>query len=135
MSTPAFGKYDANLVTVVVGGREITGFAEGTFVTSKKSEQKLTPHVSPQGDVAFAIKNNKLGEIKVTLNQTSPAIPYLNEIAAKNDWVPIWVHSLNDVKEKSGGTYAMINNSPEASYSGEITGREYTFLVADYTFE
>ncbi|MEG0380802.1 MAG: DUF3277 domain-containing protein [Kurthia sp.] len=130
---PSYGTYDAKLVTVIVGGVEITGFAEGTFVISKKVADAVKEHVSPQGDVAFAIVNNSLGEIKITLNQTSPAIPYLNEIATTNKIVPVWVHSDNQVKEKSGGTYGMIKVQPEAGYSGEITSREYVFFIADYT--
>lgn len=132
-AAPSYGTYDAKKVTVIVDGVEITGFAEGTFVTSKKSADSVTEHVSPQGDVAFAVNNNSLGEIKVTLNQTSPAIPYLNNIANKNLVVPVWVVSDNAIKEKSGGTYGIIKVQPEASYSGEITSREYTFLIADYT--
>jgi len=49
--------------------------------------------------------------------------------------VPIWVTSNQNrgvVKEKSGGSYAMINKHPEAEYGDKITGRKYTFLVADY---
>ena len=132
---PHIGVYDAKDVIVTVGGREITGFQEGTFVKSKKKEKAVNEHVSPQGDVAFAINNNALGEIEINLNQTSPSIVYLNELAAKNEMVPIWVTSNQNrgkVKEKSGGSYAMINTHPELEYGDKITGRKYTFLVADY---
>ena len=132
---PHIGIYDAKDVIVTVGGKEITGFIEGTFVKSKKKENAVNEHVSPQGDVAFAINNNSLGEIEITLNQTSPSIIYLNSLAAKNEMVPIWVTSNQNrgvVKEKSGGSYAMINKHPEAEYGDKITGRKYTFLVADY---
>lgn len=132
---PHIGIYDAKDVIVTVGNVEITGFIEGTFVKSKKKENAVNEHVSPQGDVAFAINNNSLGEIEITLNQTSPSIIYLNSLAAKNEMVPIWVTSNQNrgvVKEKSGGSYAMINKHPEAEYGDKITGRKYTFLVADY---
>ena len=134
MSNPAYGFYDAKKVTVIVDTFEVTGFAEGTFVTAKKSSDTVQEHVSPQGDVAFAIQNNTLGEVKITLNQTSPAIPLLNEIAAKNSIVPVWVINDNDgVKDKHGGTYGIIKTPPEASFGAEITTREYLFLVADFT--
>lgn len=132
---PAIATYDAKKVSVIVGGVQITGFAEKTFVKSKKDEDTVKSHVSAQGDVGVAINNHSLGTITITLNQTSPSIPYLNKLANSPKMVDAWVISDNDVKEKSGGTKAMVNVPPELEYSDEITEREYTLSVFDYKIE
>ncbi|WP_205628675.1 phage structural protein, partial [Acinetobacter baumannii] len=64
--------YDPNNVTVVIDGRFITGFQEGSFVQASKDEENFSTKVSAQGEVAVALSNNPLGTITITLSQTSP---------------------------------------------------------------
>ena len=132
---PAIATYDAKKVSVIIGGVLITGFAEKTFVTAEKDEETVKPHVSAQGDVGVAINNHSLGKITIKLNQTSPSIPYLNRLARTSQMVPAEVVSDNDVKEKAGGSQAMVNQVPKVEFGDEITEREFVVTVFDYTQE
>lgn len=131
----AIATYDAKKVSVIIGGVMITGFAEKTFVEAEKEEETVKPHVSAQGDVGVAINNHSLGKIKIKLNQTSPSIPYMNKLARNSTMVPAWVISDNDVKEKCGGSQAMVTKVPKVEFGDEITEREFEVQVFDWTQE
>lgn len=127
--------YDARDVSVSVDTTFVTGFAEGTFVSCEKDEDNFEAKVSAQGDVAVAKRNNTLATITITLNQTSPSIPLLNKLANSSKMVPIWVISNNAVKEKVGGTQAMVKKPADIEFSDEVSDREYEIQVFDYTVE
>lgn len=127
--------YDARKVTATVGGVFITGFAEGTFVNCTKDEDNFETTVSAQGDVAVAVRNNTLGTIEFTLNQTSPSIAYLDELANSSAMVPAWVISNNSAKETSGGTQAMVTKPSDKEYADTVSERSYEIKVFDYTSE
>ncbi|WP_419957216.1 phage structural protein [Psychrobacillus psychrotolerans] len=127
--------YDARKVTTTVGGLFITGFAEGTFVSASKDEDNFEPTVSAQGDVAVAVRNNTLGTIEFTLNQTSPSISYLDRLANNSTMVPAWVISNNTAKEVSGGTMAMVTKPADKEYADTVSERTFTLKVFDYKSE
>lgn len=130
---PNIATYDAKEVSVIVGGINITGFAEDTIVKASKKENNSSESVSAQGDVGVAITNNTLGEVTVPLNQTSPSIAYLNNLANTNKIVDVWVKSNNDVKETVGGTKARVVKPADVEFGSKISNREFTFSVYDYT--
>lgn len=127
------GVYDAKKVSVTVNGLRITGFAEGTFVTASKDEDNFETSVSAQGDAAIAVRNNTLGTIELTLNMTSPSINTLDRLAEASTMLPVWIISNNEVREKSGGTKAMITKPSDKEYSDAVTERTYEIKVFDYT--
>ena len=131
----AIAVYDAKKVSVIIGGITLTGFAEDSFVEAEKDEETVTTHVSAQGDVGVAINSHSLGKIKIKLNQTSPYINYLVGLARTSKMIPAWVISDNDVKEKAGGTQAMVNKVPKAEFGKKITECEFEILVFDYVQE
>ncbi|MED3932965.1 phage structural protein [Priestia megaterium] len=127
--------YDAQLVTVIVDGRFITGFADGSFVSSEKDEESYTTKIGAQGDVARSKVNNPLGTITLTLLQESPSNRYLKQKAKTDALFPIWVTAPDGQggTEKSGGTQAYIKKLPSKEYEEESGSREYEFQVLDYT--
>lgn len=127
--------YDAKKVSVIIDGQFITGFAESTFVSASKDEDSIEPSVSAQGDVGIAVRHNTLGTIEVTLNQTSPSINMLDSLAASSKMISAWVVSNNEVKEKSGGTKAMITKPSDKEYGDTISERTYEIKVFDYISE
>lgn len=130
---PTIGTYDAKEVSVIVGGINITGFAEDTFVKSSKNENNSSETVSAQGDVGVAVTNNTLGKIVLTLNQTSPSIPYLNNLANTQKMVDAWTKSNNEIKETTGGTQARVLKPADVEYGAKLSNREYEISVYDYT--
>ncbi|WP_100488555.1 phage structural protein [Sporolactobacillus pectinivorans] len=124
--------YDPNLVTVSVNGIALVGFSDGALVQCSKDNDSFTTKVSAQGSVGVAINNNNLGTIKVTLMQTSPSVTYLNQLAKSKTPFPIWVTSANDIKEKFGGTQALIKQPADSKFSNAVEDREFDFTVFDY---
>jgi hypothetical protein len=131
----AIASYDAKSVTVLVDGVYITGFAEGSFVECEKAEDTFQTSVGAQGDVGISEVNNPIGNITVTLQQTSPSVPYLNRLAASKRLVPIWVLSYNAPREKIGGTQARVLRPAQSTFSNSIESRAFQFQVFDYTQE
>lgn len=125
--------YDAALVTLVVDGRFITGFAEGSMVEAEKDEDNFEAKVSAQGDVGVAKRNNSLGTITVTLMQGSPDVLYLNSLANSGKEFATWAQSNGENAEKVGGTRAMVKKPADIAFSDEIEDREFEIQVFDYT--
>lgn len=126
------GTYDARNVTTTVNGVFLTGYADSSFVKCTKDNDNFEATASAQGDVGVSINGDNLGTIEITLNQTSPSIPYLTQLANSRTMFPIWVTSNNQVKEVHGGTKAMIKKVADAEYGKSISPRVYTIQVFDY---
>lgn len=124
--------YNAKQSTVIVGGRYITGFAEGSMVEWEKNEDNFESKVSAQGDVGIAIRNDTRGTVTITLAQTSPDVAYLKGLANTNAMFPIWIQAGGDTEEKVGGTQAMVKKTPDGALSDEIEDRQFEIEVFDY---
>jgi len=129
----AVTQYDSKNVNITVGGVYLTGFAEDTMVSFEKMEDNSTYSVGAQGDVVQNIVNNPLGEITVTLAQTSPQVPYLNELANKGTQVEVWVNNKNTNGTIVGGSVCVINKPAGGEYGAEVGVREYVITALDYT--
>ncbi|UQD52306.1 DUF3277 domain-containing protein [Bacillus methanolicus] len=130
------GIYNAQFVTVTVDGRFITGFQEGSFVKAEKDEDNFSTKVSAQGEVSIAISNNPLGTITLTLAQDSPSLSYIVQKSKSKVPFPVWVtYDDGTIKEKVGGTKALIKKSPSRTFSDETEDREVEIQVFDYTEE
>lgn len=125
-------QYDAKNVSVTVDGIYLTGYGEDTMVTAEKMEDRSTYSVGAQGDVVQNIVNNPLGEVVVTLSQTSPHIAYLNELANTGRQVPIWIINKNTQEELAGGSVGVVNKPAPLELGNEVNVREFTFTVLDY---
>lgn len=126
--------YDPKDVTVNIDGTIITGFAEGTFVKCEKNEDNFAPYVGAQGEVDYAKSADKTGKITVTIKSTSPSLNYLNNLANKSSTVSAYVIDANSGL-KYGGTECVCMKPADAEFSNEITEREFTIHVSDYTVE
>ncbi len=127
--------YDAKDVSVIVGGVYLTGFAEGTFVSYEKTEDNYAISVGAQGDPARAKVNNPLGTITVTLQQTSPQVSYLNNLARSGKIIEARVIHKGSNTEKVGGTQCFILKEAAGEFSNEISSREFTIQIMDYSLE
>lgn len=127
--------YDAKDVSVIVGGVYLTGFADGTFVSYEKTEDNYAISVGAQGDPARAKVNNPLGTITVTLQQTSPQVSYLNNLARSGKIIEARVIHKGSNTEKVGGTQCFILKEAAGEFSNEISSREFTIQIMDYSVE
>ncbi len=127
--------YDAKDVSVIVGGVYLTGFAEGTFVSYEKTEDNFALSVGSMGDVARAKVNNPLGTITITLQQTSPQVQYLNNLAKSGKIVEARVIHKGSNTEKVGGTQCFVLKEAAGEFSNEISSREFTIQIMDFSVE
>lgn len=125
--------YDAKDVSVIVNGVYLTGFADGTFVSYEKTEDNYALSVGSLGDVARAKVNNPLGTITVTLQQTSPQVSMLNKLATSGKIVEARVIHKGSNTEKVGGTQCFVLKEASGEYSNEVSNREFTIQIMDFT--
>ena len=124
--------YDAKDVSVIVNGIYLTGFADGTFVSYSKDEEQFSTTVGALGDVARAKVNNPLGTITVTLQQTSPQVSMMNNLAMSGKLVEARVIHKGSNTEKVGGVQCFVMKPASGEYGSEISNREFTINVLDY---
>lgn len=125
--------YNAKDCVITVGGVYITGLGED-MVSGEKDEDNVSAVVGAQGDVVVNEVNNDLGTITLTLQGTSPQLPYLKRLAKTKQMVDIWVNN-KSIKEKFGGSKAMVKKTPSLEEGAELADREVEFIVFDYTVE
>lgn len=138
MSEALVRSYDPDEVNLVVGGVVVTGVASGTWITAERAEDDFTEYIGAKGEVALAESNNRSGEIKVTLDNTSPSVNMLYEWSrkkGKNALFPVSIVDANEEgKIRMGGPQARVRRPANYESGKEITEREFTIFVADLDF-
>ncbi|QOS97551.1 DUF3277 family protein [Brevibacterium sp. JNUCC-42] len=126
--------YDPKNVSIIVNGVHITGLGEG-MVEISKDEDNYETKVGAQGDTIRVKINNKLGTVKITIQQTSPQLSFLEKLANTGEMVPISVISSNDPKEVSSATEAYVKKNPDRKYGKDAEDREYELQALDLKME
>lgn len=128
--------YDPREVNVIVDGMYITGFAEGTMVTAGKDEDDFSVTYGAQGDYSIAESHNRLGTVTLTLQSTSPSLPFLRQLANRRRVFPCYVVDSNDSSRVvAGGSEARVLKSPGFERGNEIGETEVEIKVFDYREE
>ena len=127
--------YDPRNVQVIVDGKFLTGFADGTFVQWEKAEDNWIPHVGGQGEVDRARNVHPLGTITVTLKNVSPGNAVLNQLARSQTTFAARVVDSNTAGVVVGGSECWIIKPADGERSNEITGQEWQIQVADFEAE
>ncbi|MEK4196662.1 phage protein [Paenibacillus sp. FSL L8-0323] len=122
--------YDPKDVTAIVGGVFLTGFAED-LVTVAKDEENFSTKVGAQGDVVRTKVNNPLGTITITLQCTSPQVPYLDGLGNSGKLVPLSVVYSGTPKETNIATQAYLKKPSDREYGAEAGDRSYEFQCLD----
>jgi len=127
--------YDPGQFVVTVGGGQISGFADGTFVTIMRSNDAFTKVTGPDGVTSRAKSGDRSGEMTLTLTQTSPSNDFLSGIALADELtntgvVPIMVKDISGRSVYFSGN-GWIRKTPESSFGKEIENREWVFDLAD----
>jgi hypothetical protein len=126
--------YDPKSVTITVNGVYITGLGE-SMVEISKDENNYDTKVGAQGDTVRTKINNQLGTIKITLQQTSPQLAYLDKLANSGTLIPISIISANDPKETTSVTEAFVKKPADRKYGKDAEDREYEFQALDLKLE
>lgn len=125
----ALKPYDFKQVAFILGGRIITGFAEGEAITVERDEDSFTLMVGADGDATRAKSNNRSGTVTIRLLQTSESNLILQGFASADELsnaglVPMLI------KDNSGNSLftaeqAWVQKPPAASFGAEGTEREW----------
>lgn len=127
--------YDPKKVTIIFDGRVITGLAEDSYVTAESMEDRFMEYVGVKGEVSVSENANKTGEIKITLESTSPSVPMLNAAANTGLTSNISIVDMNENGTNAGGTEARVRKPADRTWGKEISELEFTFFVADFEME
>jgi hypothetical protein len=77
--------YDPKNISIILGGKIITGFADGTWIEVDRNEDAWTLKVGVDGEGARAKNNNKSGKVTITLMQTSSSNDVLSAYALADE--------------------------------------------------
>ena len=127
--------YDPRMVTIIYDGVVLTGLAADSFVTAERMEDHFMEYVGVQGEVSHAENANKTGEVKVTFETTSPAVPMLNRAANSGTQSNISIIDMNDNGTNVNGTEARVRKPADREWGKEIGEVEFVFFIADFEME
>jgi hypothetical protein len=122
--------YDPKDVTVIFGPTgQITGYADGTFVTIEKNEEAFALQVGTDGEGTRSKSNNQSGRITISLMQSSASNDILSTIHTADLEVGTGVFPLL-VKDLQGNSIfeasqAWITSFPSSEYGREAAAREW----------
>lgn len=122
-------RYNAKDTSVMINGTYITGLGED-MISWEKEEAYFEPVVGAQGDVVKSEINNDIHTLTLTVQPTSPQLPYLLSLKDKRESFPVWVIN-KSLGITLGGTQANIQEMPEVSLGAEASDIEITFCVFD----
>lgn len=131
-------QYDPRQVAVIVSGREIVGFAEGTFIEAERSTERWSADVGAKGDVTFVRSADDTGTVTITLKHDSPSNAYLHELWRQQDEpgaesITISIQDRNfDGDVGVSGSECKIVNLPPFTRGDEVEDAEWQFLLEDY---
>lgn len=119
--------YDPKQVSMIVGGKIASGFADGTFIMIERNEPAFNLKVGTDGEGTRAKSNNKSGKITITLMQSSSFNDVLSGFAAADELsnagvVPILL------RDASGRTLctalsAWVQKYANSEFAKEVTTR------------
>ena len=128
--------YDPKEVNVIVDGMYLTGFSEGTIVSTEKDEDDFSVSYGAQGEHSIAESYNTLGTVTITMNHTSPSLAYLRKLRNQRKSFSCYVVDANDAGAvKAGGSEARILKAPGLERGNEISETEVEIKVFDYKEE
>ncbi len=128
----AIKEYDPRDVSVIVDGHIVTGLGDGTFVQVEKSEENYETYVGAQGEITRARNANPLGQITVTLQNTSPTNAIFNRLAKSKGTFAARVVDRNTGKLTAGGSECWFEKPADREWGEETSEIEWTIIVGDY---
>lgn len=135
MAQPQVMTYDPKKVTVSVGGRSLTAFAPDSVVTVSHNEDRTTPSVGAQGDVAYSENANNSGTATVSLMSTSSSLAYLRDICSRRKEVRLDIMDANtDDAVKVSEERCRILKMPETPRNKEATAVQVQIFVPDLNY-
>lgn len=123
--------YDPGQVDFNVGGRDVSGYADGTFLDVEKNVDQATLVVGSDGDNTLALSQNRSGKITCTLQQSSPLNDYFSGLAdalenRTGGVVPLIVKDNNGTTLASAKQAWIVKRS-KTTFAKDPENREWVF--------
>jgi hypothetical protein len=126
------GTYIPEEVSLNVGPLNITGFAEGTFITIAKVDPELyKKHVGAKGEVSRTKNHNNSGTITFVLKGTSPTNAQLDLLKYNPALLPVAVKNNSDLEFIAGGEESWIDNDPDKAFADTEQNVEWIIHVPE----
>ena len=122
-------QYDPSQVALNVGGIDISGFAEGTFIKISRNVEAFTTVVGSDGEATRVKSVNLSGLFTCTLQQSSPSNDYLSSLATADEQsstgaVPIYMSDINGTTVASC-KIGWIKKKPDSEFANTNENREW----------
>lgn len=119
--------YDPKNVSVIVGGKIVSGFTDGTFITAERTEDMWNMKVGVDGIGTRAKTNNRSGKYTITLHQSSSSNDDLSAFAAADELsdtgaVPVLIKD-NSGRSLVTSATAWVKKYPNAEFAKEVSNR------------
>lgn len=122
--------YNPKEITMIFGPTgQITGFADGTFLTVEKNEDAFSLQIGTDGEGTRSKTNNNSGRITFSLMQSSPANDILStihtaDLELSSGVFPLFIKDLNG-NSLFEASQAWITRFPSSEFGREATSREW----------
>lgn len=128
-------KFNPKDVSVVVGGRVLTGIGPDTFVSAERENDSFTKQVGASGEVGRADNNDRTGTITLTLMQTSPDNDFLSGLNVADELNGSGVTNVL-IRDANGTTLiesaeSWVRKPATAEFSRELGTREWMIDCAE----
>jgi len=121
--------YDPSKVILSVSGFRVSGFKDEDIECGFENEDEVLSNVGIFGEHSFTENLDKLGFIKFTLKETSPANLVLEGFVLSKLAVPILFKDSSDSKMTVIGDGCRIKNRPTRARGKEEGGVEYIIAI------
>jgi hypothetical protein len=130
MGNPNTRQYDPANVILNIGGRDISGFAEGTFIEVDRYADAFSMSVGSDGEVTRVKNQNVSGYFKCTLQQSSPSNDYLSSLATQDEQssnavVPVLLTDKNGTTLAKGAK-SWVKKKAKPTYANTAESREWS---------
>lgn len=134
MAAPFF--YDPNNVNLVIGGKIMSGFGDGTYIEAERDEDSYMKKIGVDGEVSRAKNNNRGGKITITLMQTSPANDSLSAFQQTDEQTGLGVFTaiLRDLNGKTlvSSSDSWIKKPAKLVYAKEVQAWQWIIEVGTF---
>lgn len=121
--------YDPKQFSIIVGGKIITGFADGSFIKLERNQQAFMLKMGTDGEGTRAKSNDNSGKITITLMQSSSSNDDLSSYAIADQLnnsgvVPVFLRDGSGRTVASAAT-AWVQKLPDSEFSNEAQTRAW----------
>ena len=128
-------RYDPKKISIIVGGRQIKGLSDGTFLVITRDTESFTDGVGSDGEVARSRSNDNRGSMALTLQQTSDSNDYLAGLLTLDELAGDSIFNVL-VRDQLGralyeAAEAWIQKPADSEFANESGSREWTIRCAN----